>query len=257
MKTTSSKKWTSEEHSLFIKGCIEHGWGHAAIPTKGVDQVKRYAHKYSSQHLGQRRLLESAHARVKRISAGGKADAILREFDYFMSCVDSGKAQIMHLQIVNQCLHCDASQPSLSIPCSISIGSSGENSVAVSTIPSSIGAFRPIGGASAVMQGCRDSGSDASTVEEPRPLKPPKKHHGVPDEASQLSQDTTSSIRTFGENSAAAPTIPSSMGAFRPTGGASAVIQGRRYIESNSEFVEEPSPLESPTCQAQVLEFHL
>ena len=231
MKTTSSGKWTDDEHRLFIKGCIEHGWGQwkhisAAIPTKRVNQVKQHAEKFNTQLLGQRRLLESAHARVMRISAEGNAAGIAREFAYFMSCVDSGKASIMHLQM-NQYVPDEASQ--LSKNASRFVGSFGNSAVAAG-IPSNPDVFRPIE-------------EPPAMIRITHPLKPQKKQHVVPEETSQLSQNITRSIGSF-ENSAVVSAIPSNVGVFRPIGKATAMMQG----SSPNKVVRVPSKFDVLTA---------
>lgn len=70
MKTTAQGKWSAGEHRLFLKGCIEFGWGHwkdiaETIPTRSVSQVKSHAQKVSIHRPGEKKRLQLEHARKK------------------------------------------------------------------------------------------------------------------------------------------------------------------------------------------------
>lgn len=75
MKTNPRRLWTSDEHSLFLEGCVNHGWGRwkdiaASIPTRNMIQVKSHAQKFAAAHPGQKRAIEMEHA-WKELASGG------------------------------------------------------------------------------------------------------------------------------------------------------------------------------------------
>ena len=95
MKTMAQGKWSAGEHHLFLKGCIDFGWGKwadiaQAIPTRSVSQVKSHAQKVDIHHPGEKKRLQLENARRKVAEAndetsneanGGRAADISKKFD--------------------------------------------------------------------------------------------------------------------------------------------------------------------------------
>ena len=243
MKLTSMKtmeetgRWTLEEEKLFIQGCMHHGWGQwdviSATMNKPFYQVMGRAASFALRCPTKKRMIEQAHNRVRRIDAEGRAEAVLRELNYFLRYCKENDARMKLSRnlgstvrmntAVTSCPYCGGAHYLLANYHASEISAvqglmkisnlKGKWSTVAAAKPSNAGAFRPISGASAMVQGTETS---KNIIEVPDPIKLRKKMH--------LSDNMIHSIDFLIESKKkgdVASVLPSNVSAFRPVAGAS------------------------------------